>query len=182
MHSFEYDFFVIGGGSGGVRAARWAAGKGLKVGMAEGARLGGTCVNVGCVPKKLFFHAAEMNEYFHDATGFGWTLHEQPTHHWPSLSQGIDKYLRRLNGIYAAMLERAGVKCYQAWAKFQDEHTIHLSLNDGSTQLVTAQYILLAPGGKAKLPEIEGRRPLTRQQKGDPIHPRNMRPCSLRGS
>ena len=157
MASFDFDFFVIGGGSGGVRAARWAANKGLKVGIAEGAKLGGTCVNVGCVPKKLFFHAAEMSCSFKDAEGFGWSLGNKPLHDWSLLKSNIDKYLQRLNSIYGRMLDKVGVTRYHAWASFVDEHTVELSDHQGAKIHISAQYFLLAPGSKATFPEIEGK-------------------------
>lgn len=155
MNRYEYDLFVIGGGSGGVRAARWGANKGLKVGLAEGARLGGTCVNVGCVPKKLFFHAAHLSSSFEQAKGFGWELSPNIRHDWHSLKAGIDAYLIRLNGIYARLLDQAGVTRYPAWASLKSEHEIELIQGD-QQQVVTAKYILLAPGAAPDLPPFEG--------------------------
>ena len=90
-----YDLFVIGGGSGGVRAARWAASRGLRVGIAEGARYGGTCVNVGCVPKKLFFHASHYAEQLSDMSGFGWSLERQPRHDWGTLTRNIEAHITK---------------------------------------------------------------------------------------
>ena len=155
MNQYEYDFFVIGGGSGGVRAARWAAAKGLKVGMAEGARLGGTCVNVGCVPKKLYFHAANLSTTIDYAAGFGWTIPSTMSHDWTALKTGIDKYIHRLNGIYAGMLDRVGVTRHQAWARMITEHNIELRSGENITT-VSAAHILLAPGSTPHLPTLEG--------------------------
>ncbi len=159
MGNMDYDLFIIGGGSGGVRAARWAAKKGLKVGLAEGSRLGGTCVNVGCVPKKLFFHAAHVSEQLKDAQGFGWAIDQEVSHDWGSLKEGIDRYLTRLNGLYANMLEGNGVTRYSAWARLVDEH--HIELRDvnaleSQTQIVSARHILLAPGAVPDTPQVKG--------------------------
>jgi hypothetical protein len=97
---FDYDLFVIGAGSGGVRAARMAASKGKKVAVAEDRYLGGTCVNVGCVPKKLFVYASQFPELFHASKGFGWSLAEQPSFDWVSLRDNKTAEIERLNGIY----------------------------------------------------------------------------------
>ncbi len=170
MKQQDFDLFVIGGGSGGVRAARWAASKGLKVGIAEGARLGGTCVNLGCVPKKLFFHAAHMSSLFSDAQSYGWSLSEGNigqtlvdetltgglSHDWSILKQRVDAYITRLNGIYGKMLDRVGVTRYEAWARLIGEHEIELRDSAGTEQVVRARHILLSPGGKAIAPSIEG--------------------------
>ena len=158
MGEYEYDLFIIGGGSGGVRAARWASKKGLRVGLAEGERLGGTCVNVGCVPKKLFFHAAHVTQQLQDAQGFAWTIGQDVSHDWTQLKSSIDRYLLRLNNIYGKMLDGVEVTRYQAWAKLVDEHTIELksSKNDEQVHTVTAQHILLAPGSKPERPKLRG--------------------------
>src|SRR5699024_7613964 len=107
MPQNEYDLFVIGAGSGGVRAGRMAAGFGAKVAVAESRYLGGTCVNVGCVPKKLFSYAAHYGEDFHDARGFGWNS-QSPQFDWPTLRDNKTKEIERLNGIYQGLLENAG--------------------------------------------------------------------------
>ena len=155
MNQYEYDVFVIGGGSGGVRAARWGAKKGLKVGLAEGGRLGGTCVNVGCVPKKLFFHAAHLSSRFDQAKGFGWEITGEIRHNWDELKTGIDTYLTKLNGIYARLLDQAGVKRYPAWASVRSEHEVEL-VQGQKQQVVKAKYILLASGAVPDLPRFEG--------------------------
>lgn len=159
MSKFDYDLFIVGGGSGGVRAARWAAKKGLKVALAEGERLGGTCVNVGCVPKKLFFHAAHVTQQLKDAQGFAWTIKQDYSHDWGQLKANIDRYITRLNGLYGKMLDNVGVTRYQAWARLVDDHTISLhysELSEIESQHVSAQYILLAPGAVADRPELPG--------------------------
>lgn len=97
--TFDYDLFVIGAGSGGVRAARMAANKGKKVAVAEERYLGGTCVNVGCVPKKLFVYASQFPELFHASKGFGWNQAEQPTLDWPTLRDNKTAEIERLNGL-----------------------------------------------------------------------------------
>ena len=157
-----YDLFVIGGGSGGVRAARWAAARGLRVGIAEGARYGGTCVNLGCVPKKLFFHASECSEMMRDASGFGWSLTAPPKHDWSTLVKNIDAHVTRLNGIYERLLDQPGVERFQGWATFVDEHHLRIECPDvsdgrGSTStLIEAHHILIATGGRPIMPSLPG--------------------------
>src|SRR6185437_8010799 len=106
--TFDYDLFVIGGGSGGVRAARIAAGHGAKVALAEEYRMGGTCVIRGCVPKKLLVYASRFRDEFEDAEGFGWSVGDS-TFDWPTLIANKDREIARLEGIYRGGLERAGV-------------------------------------------------------------------------
>src|SRR4051794_4613533 len=108
MSEFDCDLFVIGGGSGGVRAARMAAQRGARVVLAEAAALGGTCVNVGCIPKKLYSHAAEYADHFVDAAGFGWDL-GPATLDWQRLKMNRAREIGRLNGIYGDLLRNAGV-------------------------------------------------------------------------
>lgn len=119
----DFDLFVIGGGSGGVRAARIAAGYGAKVGIAEERFWGGTCVNVGCVPKKLFVQAAEYGAYAEDARGFGWAS-QRPPHDWPALVRAKNREVERLSGSYRALLEGAGAQIFEAPARFLDPHTL----------------------------------------------------------
>ena len=109
MADFDYDLFVIGAGSGGVRAARIAAGYGAKVAIAEEYRIGGTCVIRGCVPKKLLVYASRFAEEFDEAAGFGWTLPGEPTFDWATLIANKDREISRLEGLYRANLERSGV-------------------------------------------------------------------------
>lgn len=142
MSDFDYDLFVIGGGSGGVRAARIAATHGASVGIAEEYRYGGTCVIRGCVPKKLFVYASKFSEEFEDAEGFGWSVGER-TFSWPDLIAAKDQEITRLEGIYRRNLERTGVEIHDSRAVVEDAHTVRL-LSTG--QLITAKYILVAVG------------------------------------
>jgi len=142
MAEFDVDLFVIGGGSGGVRAARIAAGYGARVMIAEEYRMGGTCVIRGCVPKKLFVMGSHVEQEIEDAAGFGWTI-AQASFDWPTLIRNKDKEIARLEGIYTANVEKAGVEVVKTRAVFEDAHTLRLA--DGRT--VTARYILIATGG-----------------------------------
>ena len=143
MSDYDYDLFVIGGGSGGVRAARIAAGYGAKVAIAEEYRYGGTCVIRGCVPKKLFVYASHFAESFEDAVGFGWTTREVKFDWWTLISNK-DKEIDRLNKVYMKNLEAAGVELHHCRAELRDAHSIRLV---GEDRHVTAKYILIATGG-----------------------------------
>jgi len=151
MAKYDYDFFVIGAGSGGVRAARIAAGHGARVGVAEEWHLGGTCVNVGCVPKKLLVYASHFAEEFEDAGGFGWTVGER-SFSWSRLIENKNAEITRLNGVYRRLLDGAGVRIHEARATFADPHTIAVG---GET--VTAERILVATGGRPTVPDVPGR-------------------------
>ncbi len=151
MAEYDYDLFTIGAGSGGVRAARISAGYGAKVGIAEERYLGGTCVNVGCVPKKLLVYASHFAEEFEDAAGFGWSV-GACKFDWPALIGKKNKEIERLNGIYGRLLGNAGVDLYEARATVVDPHTVSV---DGKT--ITAKYILVATGGWPVVPEIPGK-------------------------
>lgn len=146
----HFDFFVIGGGSGGVRAARIAAGHGAKVGLAESARLGGTCVNIGCVPKKLLAIAADYPAHMEDARGFGWKAGKLSLD-WRKLMGNKDAEIARLNAIYEKMLLDSGVTIIKAHAQFVDAHTL-----DVGGRIVTADKILIATGGKPVAPAVPG--------------------------
>ena len=148
--SFDCDLFVIGAGSGGVRAARMSAGHGAKVAVAEEYRVGGTCVIRGCVPKKLFVYASHFAEEFEDAAGFGWTVADAKFD-WPTLVKNKDAEIDRLNGIYIKNLEASGVEILQGRAIVKDAHTVTLDGRD-----ITAKYILVAVGGTPFMPQIEG--------------------------
>jgi len=150
--SFDFDLFVIGGGSGGVRAARMAAMGGVKVAIAEEYRYGGTCVIRGCVPKKLFVYAARFQGAFEDAAGFGWSL-PQPQFEWPTLVAAKDKEIERLSQIYLTNLEKSGVTSFQDRAEVTGPHDVKL-INEGRT--ITAKHILIAVGGTPFKPEIPG--------------------------
>ena len=151
MSDTIYDLFVIGAGSGGVRAARMSAGFGAKVAIAESRYLGGTCVNVGCVPKKLFSYAAHYGEDFADARGFGWDSVVSDLD-WPRLRDNKTKEIERLNGIYGNLLRNAGVELINGHARFVDANTIEV---DGVRY--TAKNILIAVGGWPFIPNIPGR-------------------------
>jgi glutathione reductase (NADPH) len=142
MSGYDFDLFVIGGGSGGVRAARLTAGMGFKVGLAEASRMGGTCVIRGCVPKKLYVYASRFAEDFEFAPSFGWTL-DGARFDWATLQQNKNAEIARLEGLYTKGVEGAGAKVFHEYASFADAHTIRLS--GGRT--VTADKILIAAGG-----------------------------------
>jgi len=147
MTQYDYDLFVIGAGSGGVRAARIAAQHGAKVAVAEEYRVGGTCVIRGCVPKKLFVYASQYAEAFEDATGFGWTT-EKVSFDWQTLVANKDKEIDRLNKAYIRNLENAGAELVMGRAVLEDRHTVALS--DG--RKITAKYILIATGATPFVP------------------------------
>lgn len=149
--TYDYDFFVIGAGSGGVRASRIAASHGAKTGIAEEWNMGGTCVNVGCVPKKLFSYAAHFAHDYKDAEGFGWGP-ASPTHDWKKLVTRKTAEIQRLNGIYDNLLKNAGVEILRGTASIVGEHTIKVG-----DHTVTADKILIAVGGWPALPDIDGK-------------------------
>jgi len=152
MSSYDYDLFVIGAGSGGVRAARVAASMGAKVGIAEEYRVGGTCVIRGCVPKKLLVYASKFHGLIADAKGFGWTIPE-PSFDWQKLIASKDREIDRLNAIYLRNIQRSGVEVFDTRAVLDDPHTIRLKNED---RTVTAKNILIATGAKPFIPEIGG--------------------------
>lgn len=151
MSDFDYDLFVIGAGSGGVRAARMSAGFGARVAVAESRYLGGTCVNVGCVPKKLFSYAAHYGEEFSDAQGFGWDADTKPLD-WPRLRDNKTREIERLNGIYGRLLDNAGVTLVQGHAKI-----VAANMVDVDGRQYTAERILIAVGGWPYIPDIPGK-------------------------
>jgi glutathione reductase (NADPH) len=148
--NYDYDLFVIGAGSGGVRAARMSASHGAKVAVAEEYRVGGTCVIRGCVPKKLFVYASHFAEEFEDAAGFGWTVADAKFD-WATLVKNKDAEIDRLNGIYIKNLKASGVEILEGRAVVKDAHTVSLGGRD-----ITAKYILVAVGGTPFMPQIEG--------------------------
>ena len=152
----DFDLFVIGGGSGGVRAARFAAQRGARVGMAESGRMGGTCVNVGCIPKKLYSHAAHYAEGFVEAAGFGWQLAQAPQLDWETLKAHRAREITRLNGIYEGLMTGAQVPRLQGHARIVDAHTVEVAGEDGRTTRHTASHILIATGGTPFVPAFEG--------------------------
>lgn len=151
--TYDYDLFVIGAGSGGVRAARMSASHGAKVAVAEEHRVGGTCVIRGCVPKKLFVYASQFAEHFEDAAGFGWTVPQEPVFNWKTLIANKDKEIDRLNGIYIRNLNNSGVEIIDDRAVLKDAHTVHLVNEDRD---VTAKNILIAVGAWPNLPSVPG--------------------------
>lgn len=149
--SFDYDLFVIGGGSGGVRAARVAAATGVKVALAEEFRMGGTCVIRGCVPKKLMVFASGFSEAFEDARAYGWDVTDGPFD-WLKFRTKLHAELDRLEGIYRKLLGNSGVEIFDARATLKDAHTVTLSTG----QDVSAKHILVATGGHPTTPDVTG--------------------------
>ncbi len=150
--SFDYDLFVIGGGSGGVRAARVAAGEtGAKVGLAEESRYGGTCVIRGCVPKKLMVFASEFAPMVEDARAFGWDISDGPFN-WTAFRTKLEAELDRLEGVYRKLLANSGVDTFDQRAVLVDPHTVELA--DGTRK--TAKHILVATGGRPSIAELPG--------------------------
>ncbi len=143
--AYDFDLFVIGGGSGGVRAARVAASIGKKVGIAEEYRFGGTCVIRGCVPKKLFVYASQFSEHFEDAAGYGWNLGEAKFD-WQQLITNKDKEIARLEGLYRKGLTNAGAIQFDSRATFVDAHTVRIA---ATGETLTAETIVIATGGRA---------------------------------
>ena len=150
MTQYDYDLYVIGAGSGGVRAARIASTMGARVAIAEDRYLGGTCVNVGCVPKKLFSYASHMHQEISDAAGFGWTVGDV-SFDWATLRDNKTKEIERLNGIYGNLLSGAGVELHDGRATLVDAHTVSVAGKEHS-----AKDILVAVGGRPFTPPIPG--------------------------
>lgn len=149
----DFDLIVIGAGSGGVRLARMSAQRGARVAVVESRYLGGTCVNVGCVPKKLFVYGSHMGEDFQDARGYGWTVAEdQVRFDWPSLVANKNTEIERLNGIYQRLLENAGVTIINGTATLADEHTVVVG-----EQRYSARHITVATGSWPVTPEVPGK-------------------------
>ncbi|MBV8134530.1 MAG: glutathione-disulfide reductase [Deltaproteobacteria bacterium] len=150
MATYDFDLFTFGAGSGGVRASRMAASFGAKTAVAEERYLGGTCVNVGCIPKKLLVYASEFGEGFSDAAGFGWTLgHRQLD--WKALIANKDREIHRLNGVYRRLLTEAGATIMEGRATLVDAHTVSIN---GSRY--TSKYILIATGSWPVVPDVPG--------------------------
>ncbi len=147
--AFDFDLFVIGGGSGGVRAARMAAQTGARVALAEESRMGGTCVIRGCVPKKLMVFASQFSEIGEVAPRYGWTFGEG-RFDWRAFREHLHSELDRLEGVYRRMLDSSGVRVHNARAVLEDPHTVRLSTGEA----VTAAHILIATGGRPVRPEM----------------------------
>jgi glutathione reductase (NADPH) len=150
MAEYDYDLFVIGAGSGGVRASRISASLGATVAVAEVSDLGGTCVNLGCIPKKLFFYASHFREDFEDAAGFGWTVGDCSLD-WKTLLANKNSEIARLNGIYRNLLQNAGVEVIEGRARLVDAHTVEIE-----GRRISAAQILVATGSRPSVPEIPG--------------------------
>lgn len=153
--AFDLDLIVIGAGSAGVRASRIAAGLGARVAVCEASALGGTCVNVGCVPKKLMVYGAHFSEELHDAAGFGWQT-AAPRHDWATLIANKDREISRLNGVYQRLLENTGVRIVRGQAVVTDPHTVEVSAPDGARTRLSARNLLIAVGGQPVRPAIPG--------------------------
>jgi hypothetical protein len=149
--TYDFDLFVIGAGSGGVRAGRMAASQGVKVAITEDRYMGGTCVNVGCVPKKLFTYAAHYGEDFEDAKGFGWNLGGQ-AFDWPTLRDNKNAEINRLNGIYRNLLVNSGCELIEGRGRIVDAHTVEVA-----GKQYTTERILVATGGWPFIPDFPGK-------------------------
>ncbi|MEE9413591.1 MAG: glutathione-disulfide reductase, partial [Methylococcales bacterium] len=150
MSQYDYDLFVIGAGSGGVRAARMSSSFGAKVAIVEERYLGGTCVNVGCVPKKLFVYASQFSSDFKSSAGYGWSVNA-PSFAWNHLIAQKNQEIERLNTVYENLLTTAGVTLIDGRATIVDEHTIRVA-----DQRFTAKHILVATGGWPSVPDFPG--------------------------
>jgi glutathione reductase (NADPH) len=150
MSTYDYDLLTIGGGSGGVRASRFASQYGANVALAEKSDLGGTCVNLGCIPKKLMSYAAHFHGDFADAAGYGWQVGEAKFD-WGTLIDNKNKEITRLNGAYRSTLERASVAVLDGHATIEDAHTVLIN-----GRRITARHILIATGGRPSQPKIAG--------------------------
>src|SRR5699024_6915216 len=146
----DYDLVVIGGGSGGMATARRAAQHGARVALIESGRLGGTCVNVGCVPKKVMWHAADVAEKAADAAGYGFSIANM-THDWATLRANREAFIQRLNGIYERNLNKDGVEYIVGHGRFLDAHTVAV----GERRL-SARHVLIATGGHSRWPDVPG--------------------------
>nr|AZL94597.1 thioredoxin-disufide reductase [Nephromyces sp. MMRI] len=160
VNMMHFDYFVIGGGSGGVASARRAATYNKKVGIAESKYWGGTCVNVGCVPKKIMWNVASMADAFSEGHHLGFTGYEKPDFSWQTVKRRKDAYIKRLNGIYSNNLKNSPVTIYDAFASFDGNgemgHTIKLTDANNGTQYITASHVLIATGGKPSTLNIPG--------------------------
>jgi glutathione reductase (NADPH) len=150
MSQYDYDLFVIGAGSGGVRASRIASGHGARVAICEESRVGGTCVIRGCVPKKLLVYASHFSESFADSKGYGWSVGEA-AFSWPDLIAAKDKEIDRLNEVYHKLLDQAGVELHRGRGRLIDAHTVEVA-----GKRYSAETILIAVGGRPWVPDIPG--------------------------
>ncbi|HEY1099221.1 MAG TPA: FAD-dependent oxidoreductase, partial [Myxococcota bacterium] len=153
-HGYDDDVIVIGAGSGGVRAARTAAGLGATVSVIEDKALGGTCVNVGCVPKKLMWYGAHVHDDIEDAAGFGWHV-SKATFSWATLREHTLGEVQRLNGIYEKLLDSSGVAIVRGRGRLIDAHTVEVTSSSGIVRR-TAKHVLIATGGAPVRPPFPG--------------------------
>ena len=149
MAAYDYDMFVIGAGSGGVRASRMAASYGAKVAIAEHYRIGGTCVIRGCIPKKLLVYASHFRHDFEDARAYGWDVGEA-SFSWSRLIANKDREIDRLNGVYISLLKNSGVAMFEGRAMLEDAHTVRIG-----DRKISAKYILIATGGWPVKPMLQ---------------------------
>ena len=156
MSDFEFDLFVIGGGSGGVRAARVAAQRGARVALAEHGRMGGTCVNLGCIPKKLYSYAAGYAQGFAEAAGFGWRAGEPPVLDWALLKARRAQEIARLNSVYDGLMTGARVRVLRGHACLAGAHAVDVRAEGGGASRHTARHILIATGGQPFVPPLPG--------------------------
>ncbi|KAF2801115.1 glutathione reductase-like protein [Melanomma pulvis-pyrius CBS 109.77] len=153
----ECDYLVIGIGSGGIASARRAAKHGAKVIAVESKRMGGTCVNVGCVPKKITWNAAAIAETFKDAKAYGFSGFDTPAFDWPLFKSKRDAYVKRLNGIYETNLNKDSIEHMKGRAKFVEKDEVEVALEGGGSQRIKAKHILIATGGRPSIPDIPGK-------------------------
>ena len=146
----QYDYIVIGGGSGGIASARRAASYGARVLLIEGNRMGGTCVNVGCVPKKVMWNTSAVAETLHDAAGYGFSV-DGVRFDWSAIKQARDAYVSRLNGIYQRGLDTSGVDVLHGFARFYSPRKVRVG-----EEVYAAEHILIATGGKPIVPHVHG--------------------------
>ena len=154
---FDVDLVVIGGGSGGVRAARMAAARGARVALVESGAMGGTCVNVGCIPKKLYSYAAGYHDAFAEARGYGWQVPGAIALDWDALKAARAQEITRLNGIYEGLMQGAQVERISGHASLADAHTVAVAVGGDQVRRITAAHILIATGGQPVRPEVAGK-------------------------
>ena len=163
---YDYDLYVIGGGSGGLAASKEAAELGAKVGLADFVKpspqgttwgLGGTCVNVGCIPKKMMHYAAILGEIQGDQRKAGWAVGEEVKHDWTTMQKNVGMHVKSINWGYKMQLKSKQVEYHNAFATFVDEHTLELTEKNGNKKTVTADKIIIAVGGRPNIPDIPGK-------------------------
>lgn len=166
-NTYDYDLFVIGGGSGGLSASKAASALGKKVALADFVKptptgtkwgIGGTCVNVGCIPKKMMHYSGSMYEQLHEFQYLGYPEVIPKKHNWETMVNNVQRYIKKLNFGYKMTLNKEKVKYFNALAKMVDAHTIELVNNAGEKSTVTADKVLIAVGGRPNYPEVEGAR------------------------